>query len=177
MGQMKYKIWDYIWVWLWSSAGKTQKWGILCSHWCHRKECQVGSKGRCLLWGSLVPCTKVRKRWFAIKGQHTPCNESMKDVSVNLWIPPRVPREHRLSPVSWLWEEEKEAFPSPVPGKATAECFLAVQERIEFIETTFPVICGICYQPVASLMFPSWLLCCWASNYLSSRALWPMWYF
>ena len=177
MGQKKYPIWDY--TVLWSLYGKTQKWGVLCSQWCHRKKGQDRSKGRWagLQWGSLVPSTKARKRWFARRGQYTPCNESMRDVSVNLWVSPRVSREHKLPPVSWLQEEEKEAFLSSVLGKATAEYLLAVQERIEFIETAFPVTCGICYQPVASPMFPSWLLCCWASNHSSSRALWPMWYF
>lgn len=53
----------------------------------------------------------------------------------------------------------------------TAECPPALEERTKFIETAFPVMCGICYQPVASSMFPSWLFCCWAYNVSPGKAL------
>lgn len=98
-------------------------------------------KGRFLEWGSLVPCTEVRKRWFARRGQHTPCIESLRDILINLWVPPRLPREHRLL-VSSLKQEEKEACLPFVHGKAHHWVSPGTEERTEFTETVFSGICG-----------------------------------
>lgn len=44
-----------------------------------KDERRDGGRGRLVQWGSLGPCTKVEKRQFGGRGQHTPCNESLRD--------------------------------------------------------------------------------------------------
>lgn len=62
--------------------------------------------------GGLVFCTKVRKRWFVRRGQYTPCSESLRDISVDLWAPHKVVKRAQIPshPLLFGWNRNKDAF-------------------------------------------------------------------
>lgn len=85
----------------------------------------IRGQGRFLKWDTFVPRTKVRTRRFVRRGQHTPCNGSLRDASVKLWVPPRVSRELRLLPVPLSLgsnRNRRKLFSPLYLGEPTAEC-------------------------------------------------------